>query len=152
MKKTTTNFSMDILLFIVLLSQSFTGIILHRVPLELSDNTVLGLTRYTWGTLHWVVSLLFVVVILTHIILHWGWMKSITKKFFKIPSFAFIILLVVIVIVALLTPFCITNDFPDRDNGRSAYSTADLQETASNLEGANSIALSTSSYMEDDAR
>jgi uncharacterized membrane protein (UPF0182 family) len=152
MKKTATNFSMDILLFIVLLSQSFTGIILHRVPSELSDNTVLGLTRYTWGTLHWVVSLLFVVVILAHIILHWSWMKSTTKKFFKIPSFAFTILLFAIVIVALLTPFCITNDFPDRDNGKAAYSTADLQETAINLEEVSLGPASTSSYFEEDVR
>ena len=47
MKRVITNYIMDIFLFLVLLSQAFTGILLHCFPPELADVTVLSLTRYT---------------------------------------------------------------------------------------------------------
>ena len=46
MKKVMMNFFMDTLLILVLMSQVFTCILLHRFPPELADTTVLSLTQY----------------------------------------------------------------------------------------------------------
>jgi len=43
MERVLTNYVADILILIVLLSQVFTGIILHRFPAELIGTAVLGL-------------------------------------------------------------------------------------------------------------
>ena len=121
MKRVPINFIMDIFLFIVLLSQAFTGILLHRFPSELVDVTVLGLTRYTWGTLHWVTSLLFLIVIITHLILHWGWMMATTRKYFRMTSRALLLFLAIISMFILLTPFYLTTDLPDRKDARETH-------------------------------
>ena len=121
MKKSITNFGMDILLFAVLASQAFTGALLHRFPPELADTAVLGLARYTWGTIHWVVSLMFVIVIITHLVLHWGWMKATTQRYFKMSSKALMAFLIVLSILFLFTPFYLTRDFPDREEVRDTY-------------------------------
>ena len=129
MKKVITNFFMDILLFVVLISQAFTGILLHRFPPELTDTTVLGISRYTWGTLHWIASLLFVLVIITHLVLHWGWMAATTRKYFRMTSKALLGFLVIISVFSLLTPFYLTRDFPDRKDVRNIYMEATSSET-----------------------
>ena len=121
MKKSITNFGMDILLFAVLVSQAFTGALLHRFPPELANTTLLGLNRYTWGTIHWVVSLMFVMVIITHLVLHWGWIKATTQRYFKMSSKALLALLIVLSVLFLLTPFYLTRDFPDREEVRGSY-------------------------------
>ena len=121
MKKKITNFGMDILLFAVLVSQAFTGALLHRFPPELANTTVLGITRYTWGTIHWVVSLMFVIVIITHLVLHWGWMRATTQKYFRMSSKALLALLIVLSVLFLLTPFYLTRDFPDREEISDTY-------------------------------
>lgn len=118
MKKVITNFLMDILLFVVLMSQAFTGILLHRFPPELADQTILGITRYSWGTFHWVASLLFVIVIITHLILHWGWMTATTQKYFRMTSKALLGFLIILSVFILLTPFYLTRDYPDRKDAR----------------------------------
>jgi len=130
MKRVTTNFIMDVFLFIVLISQAFTGILLHRFPPELTDTTVLGLTRYTWGTLHWVASLLFIVVIITHLVLHWGWMTATTQKYFRMTSKALLALLIILSVFILLTPFYLTGDFPDRKDVRETSVESFSLETA----------------------
>jgi hypothetical protein len=109
MKKIATNFFMDILLFVVLTSQVFTGILLHRFPPELADTTVLGITRYTWRTLHRVASLLFVIVIITHLFLHWCWMVVTAQKYFRMTSKALLGFLVILSVFILLAPFYFTS-------------------------------------------
>jgi hypothetical protein len=118
MKRVTTNFIIDIFLFIGLMSQAFTGILLYRFPSQLVDATVLGLTRYTWGTLHWVGSVLFLFAIITHLILHWGWMTATTRKYFRMTSKALLVFLTIISVFILLTPFYLTTDFPARKDIR----------------------------------
>lgn len=128
MKKTNTNFFMDILLFVVLMSQVFTGILLHRFPPELVDTTVLGLTRYTWGTIHWSVSILFVLVIITHLVLHWGWIKATTLKYIRMKSKVLLASTVVVFLLMFFTPYYVTKDLPDREDVRNTYMQATSQE------------------------
>ena len=121
MKKVTTNFFMDILLFGVLMSQVFTGILLHRFPSELANSTVLGITRYTWGTIHWSVSILFVLVIITHLVLHWGWVKTTTLKYIRMRSKVLLASTVVVFLFMFFTPYYVTRDFPDREDVKNTY-------------------------------
>ncbi|MBN1691152.1 MAG: DUF4405 domain-containing protein [Dehalococcoidia bacterium] len=121
MKRALTNYIADILILIVLLSQVFTGIILHRFPAELTGTTVLGLTRYTWGTLHWGASLLFIIVIVLHLVLYWGWIKSLTNKYFKRGSLLLLSLVAIIFLFVCLAPYYATRDLPRRDEFSGIY-------------------------------
>ena len=121
MKKTITNFFMDILLFAVLASQVFTGILLHRFPPELTDVTIFGLTRYTWGSLHWAVSILFVLIVITHLILHWGWVKATTLKYIRMRSKVLLAATAFVFLLAFLTPYYLTRNLPDRSEFSASY-------------------------------
>jgi len=129
MKKVITNFIMDILLFVVLMSQAFTGILLHRFPPELADTTVLGLTRYTWGTIHWLVCILFVLVIITHLILHWGWVKAMTLKYIRTRSTVLLASIVVVFLFMFLTPYYVTRDLPSRSDFSVSYQKTTYDES-----------------------
>ena len=121
MKKTITNFFMDMLLFVALMSQVFTGILLHRFPSELASTTVLGLTRYTWGTVHWSASVVFVLVIITHLALHWGWVKATTLKYIRMRSKVLLASTVVVFVFMVFTPYYVTKDFPGRSDFSASY-------------------------------
>jgi hypothetical protein len=41
---------------------------------------LLGLGRHDWGDVHFILALLFLVVILVHIVLHWSWIKTCAKS------------------------------------------------------------------------
>jgi hypothetical protein len=129
MKKVITNYCMDTLLFAVLASQLFTGILLHRFPPELTDATVLGITRYTWGTLHWLASILFVLVVITHLVLHWGWVKATTLKYIKIRSKVLMATTLVVFLFALSMPYYITRGLPDRSDFNASYKKTTYEES-----------------------
>ena len=139
MKKVITNFFMDILLFAVLMSQVFTGILLHRFPPELAETTVLGLTRYTWGTVHWSISILFALIVITHLILHWGWVKATTLRYVRMRSRVLLASMIILFLLVFLTPYYVTRDFPDRENinnyMQSSYQEAVIQDEGLNITG-----------------
>ncbi len=94
MRRTTLNFTVDLICFVDLLLLAATGAILRwvlppgsggehghgggfrggRGPAEVKD--LLGLGRHDWGDVHFVLALLFVRLILTHLCLHWTWIKT----------------------------------------------------------------------------
>jgi hypothetical protein len=39
--------------------------------------TSMGLTRHEWGTIHFYISTLFLVLLLTHLLLNWNWIRSV---------------------------------------------------------------------------
>jgi len=129
MKKVLTNFFMDILLFLALMSQIFTGILLHRFPSELADTTVLGLTRYTWGTIHWLVCILFVLIIITHLILHWAWVKATALKYIRMRSKVLLATTIVALLFAFFMPYYITRDLPDRSDFSASYQKTTYEES-----------------------
>ena len=139
MKKVITNFLMDILLFAVLMSQVFTGILLHRFPPELAETTVFGLTRYTWGTVHWSISILFALIVITHLILHWGWVKATTLRYVRMRSSVLLASMIILFLLVFLTPYYVTRDFPDRENinnyMQSSYQEAVIQDEGLNITG-----------------
>ena len=81
MKKTNQYLLTDILMFIFLALMTGLGLLIKYVLLPGSerrevygrnvDLTFLGLDRHEWGTVHLIIALLFIVMLVLHVILHW---------------------------------------------------------------------------------
>ncbi|MBN2862031.1 MAG: DUF4405 domain-containing protein [Bacteroidales bacterium] len=115
--KSRLNLSIDIVMFILLLAMAGIGFLMKYVVVsgerrnELYGNHVdlefLGLTRHQWGSIHLSVSILFLVLIILHIILHWKCIVSIYKCMF--PSlflqYSIVVFLCLFTILTLISPF-----------------------------------------------
>ena len=96
-KRATLNFVVDSLAFLNLLLLAGTGVVMKWVlppgsgggygrgfrggrgsPAE-PVRQWLGLGRHDWGEVHFVLSIVFVSLILLHLILHWTWIKAYVK-------------------------------------------------------------------------
>ena len=129
MKKNIMNFWTDILIFINFIGVIFTGVLLHRFPYEVSESTILGITRYDWGDIHWALSLIFIILIFAHLVLHWNWAKVSFKKYLRMkPKTLVIIVIVITIFVGILVPTNLTKDFPDRKEFKDTYPKARLAE------------------------
>lgn len=96
MTRTMRNFMIDLISFIDLLLLTVTGVILkwvlppgsgggHRGGLRggryaAEAKTLLGLGRHDWGDVHFILALLFVLLVLIHLCLHWTWIKTCGKS------------------------------------------------------------------------
>ena len=95
MKRSTLNFVVDLVSFIDLLGLAFTGFIMKyilppgtgglgrelrgghgREPIEY----LWSMTRHEWGSIHFYLAVLFVILMVVHIILHWSWIISYFKS------------------------------------------------------------------------
>ena len=128
MKKATTNFWMDILSLVSFISVIFTGVLLHRFSPELKESTVLGLTRYDWGSIHWILALSFFTIIIVHLVPHWNWAKGSFKKYLRVGPVILITVTVITIFFGVLAPAYLTKDFPSRKDFKDAYlSTSSLE-------------------------
>ncbi len=98
MKRTTLNFIVDLFSLISLLGLIFTGFIIKNI---LPPGTggrgqvihgglgaghvkaLLSMTRLEWGDIHFIISVVFVVLMLVHLVLHWTWIKCYFKSLFR---------------------------------------------------------------------
>jgi hypothetical protein len=120
MRRTAMNFWLDILIFIVFIGMTSTGVLLLGVPYGFGG-TILGLPRYDWGDLHWVLSLLFVVLIVAHLLLHWSWTTASFKKRLSVgPKALAIVLVAIVLIFCIIAPIYLTKDFPGRKEFKQA--------------------------------
>ena len=100
MRRTTLNFIVDAVALADLLLLAATGVILKWVLPPGSGGhgygyrggrggepirTLCGMGRHDWGDVHFVLSLLFVFLMLVHLLLHWNWIKTCVKSFLR-PS------------------------------------------------------------------
>lgn len=98
MKRTTLNFIVDLLGFISLLGLICTGIIIKFIlppgtggrGRELRGGrgaeeikSLLSMTRHEWGDIHFIISIVFIVLMLIHLVLHWTWIKCYFKSLFS---------------------------------------------------------------------
>ena len=112
MKKVIINFWVDVFILIVCILLVSTGFLLHRFPHEMSNDTILGLNRYDWGELHWILSILFVTLITVHLILHIQWIKITSQKYGKMsPKYLAIILIAVSLFICFLLPVLLTKKY-----------------------------------------
>ncbi len=82
MKRAKLNIIVDIFSLIFFIASVFTGLVPYlflprggyyggRVA-----ETFWGLTRTQWGNIHFLVSLIFVILMVIHLLLHWEWWKK----------------------------------------------------------------------------
>lgn len=94
MKKNTPNFIVDLVSFIVLLCIFFTGVIMKYILPPGSGGRGYGyrggaeadrvrqfisMTRHEWGSVHFYLAILFIILMIVHIVLHWNWIKNYLK-------------------------------------------------------------------------
>jgi len=88
-REKTQNYFLFVILFFLGLFQAVTGFVLWlalphggggRVG---STATFWSLSRDTWIDFHDWVAVVLVVMVITHIILHWKWIFYMTKSYFK---------------------------------------------------------------------
>lgn len=94
-KRATINFILDFAGFIVLILLTVTGLIMKYVlppgsggygrALHDSEGrehikTLMSMSRHEWGSIHFVLAVLFLVVMILHVYLHWGWIKNYVKS------------------------------------------------------------------------
>ncbi|MBN1505533.1 MAG: DUF4405 domain-containing protein [Sedimentisphaerales bacterium] len=96
MKRTTLDFIIDSIGFVNLLALAATGAIMRWVLPPGSGGgqghgyrggrgagevrQLLGLGRHDWGDIHFVLAMIFVLLILVHLVLHWTWIKTCAKS------------------------------------------------------------------------
>jgi|SRR3989304_4267375 len=101
MSRATLNFIIDLIGFANLLCLAFTGFIIKYILPPGSGGQGRGfrggrgrgdikelwsMSRHEWGNIHFYLALVFVVLMVVHIILHWGWIKNYIKSFFGISK------------------------------------------------------------------
>ena len=100
-KRSSLNFIIDLAGFINLLTLICTGIIMKYIlpPGTGGRGQLLhggrggehikqlwSMTRHEWGNIHFYLAVLFIVLMTTHIILHWTWLKNYLKSLFDSPK------------------------------------------------------------------
>ena len=102
MKRTTLNFIVDFISFIDLLVLACTGFIIKYILPPGSGGghgfgyrggrgaveakTLWSMTRHEWGDIHFYFSVLFIILMLVHLVLHWTWIKCYFKSLFGIKK------------------------------------------------------------------
>ncbi len=113
------NIIIDILLLIVFSAVSGIGLLIkYALPsgyaqrhqgIHSSISQWMGMGRHEWGEIHWILSLLLLVLLILHLVLHWKMIGGICRKMIpqKHTRYLLLILLLVIVSSFLLIPLTI---------------------------------------------
>lgn len=85
MHRSTANYAVDVLTFLVILLMIWTGTILYFVLPPGSGSgqgarELLGWTRHDWGDLHFYLAAGLVGLIVVHVALHWSWVCMLTRR------------------------------------------------------------------------
>jgi hypothetical protein len=87
MEKVKINYFIDFFAGISFFINAITGfILLFFLPSEVRQGRYqifLGLVKDKWLKIHAITGVILVILILIHLILHWTWIVSMTKRFFK---------------------------------------------------------------------
>jgi hypothetical protein len=102
MLRNTVNFILDLTSFLNLLMLMFTGYVMRYIlppgsgglGRELHGGRGRGInikelwsmTRHEWGSIHFYLAVVFVVLMIVHIILHWKWITYYVKSVFNRQS------------------------------------------------------------------
>ena len=90
--KSKLNLSIDIVMFLLLVTMAGIGFLMKYVVVSGEERNVIygnqteleffGLTRHQWGSIHLIISIIFLVLLSLHIILHWKLIVSIFNSMF----------------------------------------------------------------------
>ena len=84
--KAKLNYWIDFLAFISFLIVGFSGIVKYYfLPMGKGsfDSAFWGISKHAWTVWHDISGIIFVGLIIIHIVLHWAWIVSMTKRIFK---------------------------------------------------------------------
>ncbi len=135
MKRNTLNYIIDAIGFVAMAFLISTGAIMRFVLPAGSGYTlaVWGMDRHVWGSIHFWLGVMFLVVVIVHIVLHWGWIVSVTRGSLESRAGSRIWLAVIATVVVLalaaiplLAPVEETGEAPHR--GRSERAQAEVSE------------------------
>lgn len=116
-RKHKQNVVIDYVSFLCMVMLLLTGLLLEfKLPPGGHNAQVLGLSRHEWGTIHFVVALIFSTGIIVHMIMHLPWLRSVLnpkdeskkKDVIMILSLS-IYMLVIMALVLFLSPVMISN-------------------------------------------
>ncbi len=91
MNKSEINYFVDLILLILFISVSFTGVILIFIY---GPYLFLGLNKFIWLKIHRIVGLLFLFFGLIHFFMHFKWFSLMSKSFLKIIFENFLIIII----------------------------------------------------------
>ncbi|RJP64712.1 MAG: DUF4405 domain-containing protein [Candidatus Abyssobacteria bacterium SURF_17] len=104
MDRNALNFIIDMIMFILIAALITIGLLLGLViptgEVPPQQKYLLQLHRHDWGDIHLYLALIFLVVLVIHIYLHWAWIKATTRKYFR--SYSVLWALAITPIVLLL--------------------------------------------------
>lgn len=82
MKRSTLNFSVDVVAFIGFIVLTTTGVLLRYLLPSGSGHysTIWGLDRHEWGGVHFWIAVVFFSLLGLHLVLHWRWILSMVTR------------------------------------------------------------------------
>jgi len=82
MRRTTANFWLDLVSFLVMVGLALTGGIMHYVLPSGTGNwlTLFGLGRHSYGQIHFYLAVTVVLLLALHLALHWSWLCGFVAK------------------------------------------------------------------------
>ncbi len=117
MNKSKTNFIIDAIMFLIMMSLVGTGFVRKYILLSGSasravygrkvDMLMLGLTRDDWSTVHLYVGYFLMFLLLLHIILHWKQITVMFKQLIKdnVLRIALLVVFVIVSVFMVVFPF-----------------------------------------------
>jgi heme/copper-type cytochrome/quinol oxidase subunit 2 len=84
MKRSNLHLTVDIALFLSVLSLLWTGLLMSFVlPAGSRAATVWGWTRHEWGDLHFYLAVTMITVAALHVALNWGWVCNVAVRLLR---------------------------------------------------------------------
>ncbi len=89
MKRNTLNYVVDVASLLLMFALTATGIVLHYVMPRGGAGRFAGrarlwdLSRHEWGDLHFYMGLAAVALLLVHVVLHWTWVCTVTRRLLR---------------------------------------------------------------------
>jgi hypothetical protein len=117
--KSKLNLSIDIIMFMLLIPVAGIGFLMKYVIVSGKERNIiygnnvdlefLGLTRHQWGTIHLTLSIIFLVLLILHIILHWKIIICLFSRLIPAVSirFGIALFLALFCLIILISPFFI---------------------------------------------
>jgi hypothetical protein len=114
------NLVIDGILYVLILAITGLGFLIKKVllPGRIAHNLYgnrtelffLGLNRHSWGTIHLMIGLIFILLLAIHVILHWNLIGCIFRQMFKKSASRWTIGLLagIVPLLFLVVPFLIT--------------------------------------------
>jgi LysM repeat protein len=120
--KSKINLSIDIIMFMLLIPVAGIGFLMKYVIVSGTERNIIygnnvdlefiGLTRHQWGAIHLTLSIIFLILLFLHIILHWKLILSVSRQMVQIKAIrlSVTIFLALFCLIILFSPFFITPD------------------------------------------